>query len=136
MKYTTLIEYGDTVHQSVNIVEVEEPVSFSASRFNFGAFYLKFPEITDPATGKSYSTFSDIETLVTFKATAPGIDPETGERIRLELDVHKCTGKEEFFENDLERFASYADSAWDWDNKDFDKYCVSGLEQSYLSAEK
>ena len=84
--------------------------------------------MTDPVTGKVYNFKSDIEKLVTFKATAPGIDPETGERIRLELDVHKCTGKEEFFDRDLERFDSSADSAWGSDSKDSYKYCVSGLE--------
>ena len=57
------------------MAERNQKVPFSDHKFTFGAFYLRFEKITDPATGKNYGLKSDIETLVTFKATAPVIDP-------------------------------------------------------------
>ena len=105
-KYTTLVEFGDTVHQSVNVVEIDDIVPFSEHRFNFGAFYLRFDKFEDPATGKIYTNRKP-EELFTFTATAPTVDSETGEVVRIELDVHKCTIEEDknaHWRDDMDRY--------------------------------
>lgn len=106
-KYTTLVEFGDTVHQSVNVAEIDDIVPFSEHQFYFGAFYLRFDRFEDPTTGEM-QTSREPEKLFTFTASAPTVDPETGEVVRIELDVHKCSSKDKNtrYRNDMDRYRS------------------------------
>ena len=135
-KYTTLIEYGDTVHNSIVITEIEDVVPFSDHRFNFGAFYLRYEMIKDPSTGKSYTFKRDTKELFSFSAKAPTIDPTTGEKSSITLDVHQCTEQDSsFFSEGMERYKTEEDKIFNKAKKEIEMFCVSGMEQATLTSE-
>ena len=78
-KYTTLVEYGDTVYQSFDVNENDQVVPFSEHQFTYGAFYLRFPSFEDPADGVRYNWRKDSDKLLDLSLIGPSIDPETGE---------------------------------------------------------
>ena len=90
-KYTTLVEYGDTVYQSIDVNENDQVVPFSEHQFTYGAFYFKYSAFEDPFDGVKYNWRRDSDKLLVFSLRGPSIDPLTGENTWIELDVHKCT---------------------------------------------
>ena len=90
-KYTTLVEYGDTVYQSIDVSENDQVVPFSEHQFTYGAFYLRYEAFEDPADGVKYNWKRDSDKFLDFSLRAPSIDPLTGENTWIALDVHKCT---------------------------------------------
>ena len=47
-KYTTVVEYGDTVYQSIDVDDNDQVVPFSEHQFTYGTFLLKYNPFEDP----------------------------------------------------------------------------------------
>ena len=61
--------------------------------------------------------------------TAPAIDTQTGEPIRIKLDVHQCYEKDYQFMKGIGRQETDVDEEFDQSIQDRDMFCVSGMEE-------
>ena len=59
---------------------------------------------------------------------APAIDSQTGEPIRIRLDVHQCSDKEYQIMKGIGRQETGVDEQFDQYIQDRDMFCVSGME--------
>ena len=69
-KWSTLVSYGDTNHQTIEEINAREPseiINYEEAQFPLGAFYLQFDQIEVEETGEYYD-YEDIANIITLTA--------------------------------------------------------------------